>query len=84
MHLCLIHETLISSPYLFEKKTYITNSITRQIHNYQYTGKNVCVLGMSVLCKYVTAAYFAYCCIFQQSAHIAHFFHIIWHFRWQF
>ena len=34
-------------------------------------------LGMSVLYKYVLAAYFAYgdiFCIFQQSAHIASFF----------
>ena len=43
--------------------------------------------GMSVLCEYAIAAYFAYCHIFrtfQQSMHMAYFFRINWHFRRQF
>jgi len=40
-------------------------------------GKAHTQLGMSVLCKYAIAAYFAYCHIFrifQQSEHISHIF----------
>ena len=31
-------------------------------------------LGITILCKYATAAYFTFSCIFQQSAHNAYFF----------
>jgi len=40
-------------------------------------------LRISVLYEYAIATYFTYCHIFrifQQSAHIAYFFHINWHF----
>jgi len=44
---------------------------------------NACNIGMSILCEYAIATYFSHCrifCIFQQTAHIAYFFHVDWHF----
>jgi len=47
-----------------------------RIQNYSFSVTIIYLLGMSVLCEYAIAAYFAYCHIFrifQQSAHTAYF-----------